>query len=115
MAKRLIDGIKFRQRLIDRQITTQFFNQREREEIGHIIEMLDDQPTVDAVEVVHGRWKPDLYHDGQPYRDEWYGYIFKCSVCGDTTMGSYDLECHYNYRPNCGAKMDGERRTDAGV
>ena len=68
-----------------------------------------DVPKVDAVEVVHGRWKPDLHpYDEQPYRDEWYGYMFKCSVCGATTMGDYDLLCRANYCPNCGAKMDGD-------
>ena len=67
----------------------------------------EDEP-VDAVKGVHGQWKPDLHaYDRQPYRDEWYGYMFKCSVCGSTTMGEYDLECHANYCPNCGAKMDG--------
>ena len=67
------------------------------------------EPTVDAVEVVHGRWEPDLhYHDGQPYKDEWYGYIFKCSACGGAMMGDGDLVCRENYCPNCGAKMDGD-------
>lgn len=56
-----------------------------------------------------GRWKPDLHpHDGQPYRDELYGYVFKCSACGGATMGSYDLECRENYCPQCGADMRGE-------
>ena len=35
--------------LIDRQITTQFFNDRERQEIGCIIEMLDETPAADVV------------------------------------------------------------------
>lgn len=46
---RCIDADKFRQELIDRQITTQFFNPRERHEIGCIIEMLDNAPTADVV------------------------------------------------------------------
>jgi hypothetical protein len=45
---RYIDADKFRQELIDRQITTQFFNPRERHEIGCIIEMLDNAPTADV-------------------------------------------------------------------
>jgi hypothetical protein len=48
----LIDRTAFRKELVDRQITTQFFNPRERQEIGCIIEMLDSAPAVDAVEVV---------------------------------------------------------------
>ena len=59
-----------------------------------IIDRINEQPTVDAVEVVHGRWidtdyKPDIY--------------CKCSVCGRRVY-AYD---DYNYCPRCGAKMDG--------
>ncbi len=55
-----INKAQFRQQLIDRQITTQFFNPKERHEIGCIIEMLDSAPSVDAVEVV--RCKDCKYH-----------------------------------------------------
>ena len=79
------------------------------EDYNFVQTVLLTAPTVDAVEVVHGWWVPDLHHsNGQPYKDEWYGYIFKCSVCGGTTMGYYDLHCDVNYCPNCGAKMDGD-------
>ena len=46
-------------------------------------------PTVDAVEVVHGRWLEG--NSRQP-----------CSVCRYRGMKSW------NYCPNCGAKMDGD-------
>ena len=55
-------------------------------------------PTVDAVEVVHGRWKKvevDLGGGIKTHR-------FACSECDflkNTLIG--------NYCPNCGAKMDG--------
>ena len=61
--------------------------------------------TVDAVEVVHGRW---LYDSGS-------GRYF-CSACGeyalsfkkDTLYGGDIYEvCLTDYCPNCGAKMDG--------
>ena len=62
---------------------------------------IDTIPRVDAVEVVHGCNVYD--HDTS----------FECSVCG---WGDWDTltadSCTYNYCPNCGAKMDGERRTD---
>ena len=45
-----------------------------------------DAPTVDAVEVVHGRWIGVDYD--------------KCSVCGGLELG------RTNYCPNCGARMD---------
>ena len=60
-------------------------------------EFLDDvwdAPTVDAVEVVHGRW--DAVFE---YEDFQYAY---CSACGKRS------EYMTNYCPNCGAKMDGD-------
>lgn len=58
-------------------------------------------PTVDAVEVVHGF---NIYD---------HNSAFECSICGFSdwdTMTADDGK--YNYCPRCGAKMDGERRTD---
>ena len=79
--------------------------------------MLDSAPTIDAVEVVHGRWVHPK------------GYVmsngFKCSECGHEEVSYYPINprrggvCiadengnfYYppkmNYCPNCGAKMDG--------
>ena len=57
-----------------------------------------DAPTIDAVEVVHGRWL-GWGKSGTPTYEN-YG---TCSVCGE------DAEIyteHRNYCPNCGAKMD---------
>lgn len=51
-------------------------------------------PTIDAEEVVHGRW---IY---EPVEFT-YEKDIKCSVCG-----SY-VEHTSNYCPNCGAHMDG--------
>ena len=81
-------------------------------EINHVFKMqelckavkavAENAPTVDAVEVVHGRWIP-TYHtyynrDGAcQIADE-----FHCSVC---EIYSRDK---WNYCPNCGAKMDGD-------
>lgn len=70
-------------------------------------EWLNEQPTVDAMEVVHGRWIMDEYK-----------HQYCCSVCG--TVQPYDSIEDYidpdilyydywdcNYCPYCGAKMDG--------
>ena len=57
-----------------------------------------DAPTVDAVEVVHGRWI-DAYPDIEPNPMFMYGI---CSKCGfEQAISKY-----LNYCPNCGAKMD---------
>lgn len=51
-----------------------------------------DMPAADVAPVVHGRW---IMHDDE------LGLTCECSVCHIETMGDG------NYRPNCGAKMDG--------
>ena len=65
---------------------------------------LKTQPTVDAVEVVHGRWIPleyDGFADGNPVWDLW-----ECSECREEHSGDEDTLTPYC--PNCGAKMDGD-------
>lgn len=62
-------------------------------------EALERLPTIDAEPVRHGRWIG--------------GELGECSVCGHVGCAS-DIwtGCDDFYCPNCGAKMDGERRTD---
>ena len=60
--------------------------------------LIENSPTVDAVEVVHGRW----VDNGIPE-----SMLSGCSVCG-FTCGAYS----FNYCPNCGAKMDGGNESD---
>ena len=57
-----------------------------------------DAPTVDAVEVVHGRWV------AVPSSDMMTGKAYKCSECGKMRYGSFMP----NYCQICGAKMDGD-------
>ena len=64
--------------------------------LSAVITYLSEQPTVDAVEVVHGHWIP------VPSSDMMTGKAYKCSECGKMRYGSYMP----NYCPNCGAKMD---------
>lgn len=59
---------------------------------------IQNAATVDAVEVVHGRWKfVDI--------DGWW--FNECSICGDMTPNRDGSPPDWNYCPNCGAKMDG--------
>ena len=59
------------------------------------INAIHNAPTVDAVEVVHGRWIE-------------YKSFMKCSECGSHWYYT-DNHCYlFNYCPNCGAKMDGD-------
>lgn len=64
-----------------------------------IAEWIDEQPTIDAQPVRHGKWR----HLGG---DEWC-----CTVCGEViyTEGSWEKPTH-KYCHECGAKMDGERK-----
>ncbi|EGC8431303.1 hypothetical protein H9185_001182 [Listeria monocytogenes] len=70
--------------------------------MNRAIKSVEKQPSVDAVEVVHGRWK--YYHKQN---------IAVCTNCSferdlDANFGTA-ISC-----PNCGAKMDGERKIKDG-
>lgn len=52
--------------------------------------ILHDAPSVDAVPVMHGAWKPDPHCYN----------VFHCSACDSPFWAKR------NYCPNCGAKMD---------
>lgn len=73
---------------------------------GELLWDLDRQPTVDAVEVVHGHWVPfyeevPIYNAGGFTERRQTGWI--CSKCGNgfTQFG------HQRYCGDCGTKMDG--------
>ena len=60
--------------------------------------LVDSLPTVDAVEVVHGRWE-----------DFCRGKMCRCSAC----KAEFDNTCNeiheeWYYCPNCGVKLDGD-------
>lgn len=61
---------------------------------------LSDAPTVDAVEVVHGKWIHTAIED-----DDWGGtfHSWTCSNCDFSTGQNPNGT---NYCPNCGARMD---------
>jgi hypothetical protein len=108
--KRLIDAnkvINAMQRCLDeepdKQGTVAYFA------FESIIECLKQEPTVDAVEVKHGRWE-----------DMWYGKYanprYRCSVCKekanykniqDELLTWHDVQALTPYCPYCVAKLDG--------
>ena len=60
----------------------------------YAMNLMDDQPTIDAAPVVHGHWI------GKPLA----GYsTVKCSACGSAFM---ENNGKWKYCPDCGAKMD---------
>lgn len=56
-------------------------------------QIIDEEPSVDAVPVKHGTWQ---YIGG-------YGYQHRCSEC------IMCVERISKYCPHCGARMDGEK------
>ena len=63
---------------------------------------IENAPTVDAVEVVHGRWIDDggLDEDGNDQ--------YRCSHCGVGEKHNPTVSVSYCW--NCGAKMDGDSK-----
>jgi hypothetical protein len=79
-----------------------------------LCEDIRNAPTADVVEVRHGYWK-DRY--GNKFANRHY----ECSVCQepaldrakiDSLMTAYHEQYLSPFCPHCGAKMDGERRTE---
>lgn len=71
--------------LISKAIT-RFFNE---DYFSAIITIIDNMPTADVVEVVHGEWINNC-----------------CSVCGYEPYNPSGME-KFNYCSNCGADMKG--------
>ena len=71
-----------------------------------VMSVLDRQPTADVEEVRHGEW---IEKD-----DGWDGVFYTCSVCHCdwTTIDGTPFENNMRYCPECGAKMDGERKNE---
>ena len=66
--------------------------------------MIDNAPTVDAVEVVHGQWEFSHTTTVEKFN------VVKCSNCGHEAFAIAIYVKQGRYCPNCGAKMDDERR-----
>lgn len=71
--------------------------------IESVLEYIDELPAADVVEVVHGEWIEDCDR------------IVHCSVCKVARNNFLGVGGSlWHYCPNCGAKMDGERRCEDG-
>ena len=101
-------------RLIDANASKQFLENVRQDYIeentfssdfaANVIETVQDEylglaTTVDAVEVVHGRWLP--YHEADIGYDE---YGIRCSNCR-LEFENHEVNFPINYCPNCGADM----------
>ncbi len=103
---RYIDADKFSERI---RLSPAFKNLGWEGDLlqGVILDLLDNAPTADVVEVKFGKWiKTDRgirvnANTGQPMRV----YYCECSCCGWHT-GNQGVE--FKYCPQCGTKMDGK-------
>ena len=96
--KRLIDANELMSNI-------HFYDEQQKNDVwrtSDIEALLAEQPTVDAVEVVHGRWILEKeFADGTA--------DYKCSVCEyDDSFYRNLVNAWYKYCPYCGAKMDGD-------
>lgn len=80
--------------------------------IADIANLINDQPTADAVEVRHGEWVD--YETDEPYGPYGEKAWYKCSKCQKDAYGRcaqdewYSSPILSDYCPFCGAKMDGK-------
>ncbi|MBQ9355061.1 MAG: hypothetical protein IJT84_05215 [Clostridia bacterium] len=77
-----------------------------------VIDIISDQSTADVQEVKHGKWELSAEPLGQQDVD-----CAKCSLCGELFIVDEDYDFDYikdffKYCPNCGAKMDGDRKNE---
>lgn len=72
------------------------------------LDEIESIPAADVVPVVHGKWEDkEVIH--KRCIEEWQSA--RCSACGKyhTTPYMYYFD-DFKFCPNCGAKMDGERK-----
>lgn len=75
------------------------------EGVSFILDKIDNAPTADVAPVVHGWWAET--YEPIPWCNFDVSVFYTCSVC------KRDHDEPSQFCPNCGAKMDGERRNDA--
>lgn len=95
-----------KKRLIDADDTIEEIRERVREGsimcYADVYRAIHEQDTIDAVEVVHGRW--EFRNDGRYRQTRCY-----CTACGKHSgIGGIRENQLKPYCPNCGAKMDGD-------
>ena len=73
--------------------------------VPKLLDWLNSQPTADVVEVKHGHW---ITQEEAEALDR-YDLAFCCSACCELNWDCTESES-FNFCPNCGAKMNGERR-----
>lgn len=67
------------------------------------LQIIEDAPTADVVEVVHAYWKETTHITESKRGREIHSKLYNCSNCDAPNGRKKSSYCHW-----CGAKMDGE-------
>lgn len=89
-----------------KRYTIRGFKYEEESPMARLQELEDKIEDGVLVEVKHGDWH-------MRGLDEFRKYKVTCSCCSASYVGNYDAYVEpedFYYCPNCGAKMDGERK-----
>ena len=96
-------------RLTDKRFLVQgFYQPKDKKERKEILKM--DKPSYEEIYKRLGEYENRECHGKFLFIDidgDWYN---ECSVCGGRTENHTGYPPDFNYCPNCGAKMDGERK-----
>ena len=89
-------------RLIDADALKEYFKTIRKYHVGkysewYLADVLEQQPTIDAEPVRHGKWKCTYLPNGFLLEQT-------CSECGLTFEEPSGVD--YNYCPQCGCRMD---------
>lgn len=103
---RYIDADKLIERLVFKR-NTDNIDRKKYAGLECAIAQCKKAPTADVVEVRHGHW----ISQEEAVQLDRYDLAYTCSVCGHCDWDCTESE-NFNYCPNCGAKMDGERREE---
>ena len=105
--KRLIDANALEIEIVRTKITSKELKQSFT--VRNVVACIQNAPTVDAVEVVHGEWLDGCsVHDGKLVY-----HSIDCSVCNGVFKDKHRTTTEYwkeqfKICPFCGAKMDGD-------
>ena len=74
---------------------------------GYAYSFIKNAPSADVVEVVHAYWKETTHITESKRGREIHSKLYNCSNCDAPNGRKKSSYCHW-----CGAKMDGERRSN---
>ncbi len=120
----MLSGVKMTQRLIDADaLKTALYYDVSKGTYGEftdgsevsltdreILKLIDEQPTIDAEPVKHGKWKQlaGVQECFDIAGIKTWAIKYMCESCGFQTFAIEGHFAQYNYCPQCGADMRGE-------